>query len=309
MKTKTHTKHDKKVFVLLAFVIILLIGMIVVAAVMLIQNNKSQNEGDDSDEVVTADTTLEDPLMTRIRKEKYYLAKNEAYYKAMVMSLGENDYVMVRDELGEDIATFVVRWVNTGADRQPYVNDVPADLDKDYLVLVNKKNGLGEYEPEDLVTLSGEYSSGTTPQLRKVVAEAFMRMADAARSDGIELKNVSGYRSYTVQDGLYKMYVGRDGEAQADTYSSRAGYSEHQAGLATDINWVDTEFEATPAYAWLQEHAAEYGFIMRYPKGMAYVTGFNYEPWHYRYVGPEVAKQVVDEGVTYDEYYAYYIDK
>ncbi len=309
MKTKSHTKHDKKAFAVLAIAIILLISIIAVVAVMLVLSNKGDEKKDNPNEIVVNDTTLEDPLMTKIRKAKYYLAKNEMRYKWMVRNLGENDYAMIEDEMGEDVVTFVVRWMNTGADQQPYMDVEPADLEKDYLVLVNKKNGLGEYEPEDLVTLSDEYSSGTTPQLRKVAAEAFMQMADAARADGIELKNVSGYRSYAVQDGLYKMYVARDGETQADTYSSRAGYSEHQAGLATDINWVDTDFETTPAFAWLQEHAAEYGFILRYPKGMGYVTGFDYEPWHYRYVGPEVAKQVKDEGITYDEYYAYYIDK
>lgn len=308
MKAKAHTKHDKRAFVGLAIVIILLIGMIVVAAAMMIHSNNESNEPD-SNVGVMEETSLESPLMREIHKSKYYLAKNERYYKSSVHNLSENDYAVVEDELGEDMATFVVRLVNTGADKQSYIDDVPADLSKDYLVLVNKKNGLGKYEPDDLVTLSDEYNTGSAPKLRKVAAEAFVRMADAARADGIELKNVSGYRSYDVQDGLYKMYVERDGEWEADTYSSHPGYSEHQAGLATDINWVDTDFESTPAYAWLQEHAAEYGFIMRYPKNMAYVTGFDYEPWHYRYVGPEVAQAVVNEGITYDEYYAYYIDK
>lgn len=145
--------------------------------------------------------------------------------------------------------------------------------------------------------------------MRREAAEAFRKMADAARAEGLTLMNISGYRSYSLQDWLYKTYAAQDGYALADTYSSRPGYSEHQAGLATDINSVEVSFANTAEFRWLQEHAADYGFIMRYPDGLEYITGFSYEPWHYRYVGVESAQQIVREGLTFDEYYAYYVEK
>ena len=92
--------------------------------------------------------------------------------------------------------------------------------------------------------------------------------------------NISVYRSYSLQEWLYNNYAAQDGYELADTYSSRPGYSEHQAGLATDINSVEVSFANTAEFRWLQAHAAEYGFILRYPDGLEYITGFSYEPWH-----------------------------
>ena len=90
------------------------------------------------------------------------------------------------------------------------------------------------------------------------------------------------------------------------SYSARAGHSEHQTGLALDINTASTQahFENTRAYAWLQTHCAQYGFLLRYPKGKEAVTGYRFEPWHYRYVGAEIAGACMSQGITYEEYLA-----
>ena len=93
----------------------------------------------------------------------------------------------------------------------------------------------------------------------------------------------------------------------ADRYSARPGYSEHQTGLAVDINTTSTSFEHSRQFKWLQKHAHEYGFILRYPKGKEWITGYAYEPWHYRYVGEDVAKIIYKEGITYEQYHAKYI--
>lgn len=239
----------------------------------------------------------DDELTTQIKNEKYYLEKNLERYRAYAV---EHPTLSPRE---------VVRDVNSNLDHTRYVDVKQADLSYGVLSMINKYNYLGTYEPEDLVMLGEGYTSGVASMLRREVAEAFMRMADAARSEGLILINISGYRSYELQDYLYNNYVARDGQVLADTYSSRAGYSEHQAGLATDINSVEVSFEETPEFQWLQEHAAEHGFIMRYPDGLEEITGFSYEPWHYRYVGVEAAQQIVREGLTFDEYYAYYVEK
>lgn len=236
-------------------------------------------------------------MVAAIKSERYYIAKNLERYLSYASA---NADLSVYD---------IVRNVNANLDHTRYVDVKDADLSHGVLAMINKYNYLGTYEPDDLVRLGEGYTNATAPMLRREAAEAFVKMAEAARDEGLTLMNISGYRSYNVQDRLYNNYVAVDGQALADTYSSRPGYSEHQAGLATDINSVEVSFANTPEFRWLQEHAADYGFIMRYPDGLEYITGFSYEPWHYRYVGVDAAQQIVREGLTFDEYYAYYVEQ
>ena len=125
---------------------------------------------------------------------------------------------------------------------------------------------------------------------------AFSQMANAASSAGLSIRVVSGFRSYNTQNNLYNNYVNRDGRAAADTYSARPGHSEHQTGLAADINLVDDSFEYTSEGQWLNNNAYKYGFILRYPKGKTSETGYIYESWHYRYVGVDLATKLYNGG-------------
>lgn len=134
---------------------------------------------------------------------------------------------------------------------------------------------------------------------------AFNEMAKAAKKDGFNLIAFSTYRSYEYQVDLYNRYVERDGQAAADRYSARPGYSEHQTGLAFDIgdaNMSDLYFEVSPVSEWLAAEAYKYGFILRYPNGKEGVTGYMYEPWHYRYVGVDLAKKIFEQKTTLEEY-------
>ncbi|MBR1823841.1 MAG: D-alanyl-D-alanine carboxypeptidase family protein [Ruminococcus sp.] len=131
---------------------------------------------------------------------------------------------------------------------------------------------------------------------------AFNEMQAAARRDGLSLEICSGYRSYAYQRDLYNSYVNRDGKAKADTYSARPGHSEHQTGLAMDINWAGDAFNNTPEAKWIAAHCAEYGFIIRYPQGKQDITGYKYESWHVRYLGKELAGEVTDSGLTLEEF-------
>ena len=135
-------------------------------------------------------------------------------------------------------------------------------------------------------------------------------MYNDALKDDITLILNSSYRSYSEQDETWLTRKKAYGTEKADQYAARAGYSEHQTGLALDINQFNTtekDFENTPAFTWLSNNAYKYGFILRYPEGKENITGYSYESWHYRYVGKDVAKKITDEGITFDEYYAYYI--
>ena len=114
------------------------------------------------------------------------------------------------------------------------------------------------------------------------------------------------------QQSLYDRYVARDDIEEADTFSARPGFSEHQTGLTVDMSAVGdgsglSKFEETDEFVWLSQNCQEYGWILRYPSGKEQITGYTYEPWHYRYVGPDLAKKVVASGLTYDEYYLLYL--
>jgi len=139
---------------------------------------------------------------------------------------------------------------------------------------------------------------GLTPETQA----AFNEMQAAAASEGLSLKVCSGFRSYDYQATLYNSYVARDGKAKADTFSARPGHSEHQTGLAADINMASDAFLNTPEAAWLAENCWKYGFIIRYPKGKEDKTGYKYEPWHVRYLGKENAKLVYESGLCLEEY-------
>lgn len=146
--------------------------------------------------------------------------------------------------------------------------------------------------------LPSNYAPGVNSEAKK----AFNVMAADAAEEGIELSIRSGYRSYERQKEIYNNYVREDGKAEADRYSARPGHSEHQTGLAFDVNSLSQSFENTDEGKWLAENCWKYGFIIRYPKGKEGITGYMYEPWHIRYLGTDTAKKVHDSGLTLEEY-------
>lgn len=167
-------------------------------------------------------------------------------------------------------------------------------------IIVNKSYNLpSNYVPNNLVTINGYI------KVVDYVKEAFNELKSDGTSLGLNLYASSGYRSYNNQNYIYNNYVKMDGQESADTYSARAGYSEHQTGLAIDLNTVDSSFENTNESNWLKENCYKYGFIIRYPKGKENITGYMYEPWHIRYIGKELAQKLYNNGnwITLEEYY------
>lgn len=173
-------------------------------------------------------------------------------------------------------------------------------------VLVNKNYRLPDnYEPTDLVLLDvplyNESPSNEGNYLREEAANALKALFDEARAAGHELVARSGYRSYETQVTLYNNYVARDGVENADTYSARPGHSEHQTGLTVDITSSSVDHGLSEAFGetaegrWVADHAHEFGFIIRYPQDRTLETGYQYEPWHLRYVGVESATQIYNQ--------------
>lgn len=206
----------------------------------------------------------------------------------------------------------IVLRVNIGLDQEFYTNIQKALGMNSSLILVNKFYYLDkDYIPNNLEEIDNQYSVAGK-QLVNVARISFECLAKKAKEEGFNIRAVSTYRSYDYQTNLYNNYVKQDGVQEADKYSARPGFSEHQTGLAVDVDNVVTSFnnfEETEEYKWMLENAHKYGFILRYPKEKEDITGYIYEPWHYRYVGVNIASFIYQNNLTYEEYYFKYLDK
>lgn len=197
----------------------------------------------------------------------------------------------------------------TGFDKTRYSTDDPASL----WIVVNKKRPISlDYKPDDLVTPAVQLNSAKSAEentLRKDAAKQLEVMFADAKKAGLNLMLASGYRSAGLQATYYNSYVNRDGQAAADRYSAKPGTSEHQTGWSLDISPIDRRcyleecFSETPEGRWLAANASKYGFVLRYPKGLEQVTGYQFEPWHFRYVGQELAQELQKSGQTLEQFF------
>lgn len=185
-----------------------------------------------------------------------------------------------------------------------YKNIKNIDNPDDINVLVNKNNKLSQnYIPSDLIMLNRKYAN-EYKYMREIAATNFEKLSEDAYKLGYKIIAVSTYRSYSYQEELFNSYVKNKGEEYALKCSAKAGHSEHQTGLAVDVMGSNNdydEFESSIEFEWMKNNAHKYGFILRYPKDKTKITGFKYEPWHYRYVG-DIAKYLYENNLTLEEY-------
>ena len=173
------------------------------------------------------------------------------------------------------------------------------------MIVVNKKNKFdNQLLLEELVSVPRQYhgSNGKEYRLNKELLKNFEIMYNTAKKENINLNIISAYRSRDYQNRLYKNSVSKRGLAYTNKYIARPGYSEHETGLAIDVNRIKLSFEKTKEYRWLRDNSYKFGFILRYPKGKEEITGYSFEPWHYRYVGVDVASVIHKEDLTLEEY-------
>jgi len=199
------------------------------------------------------------------------------YGKITGISEGECT-VTVTSADNEEVSAKVKVTVKGGAGEVTYINGI---------LIANKT-----------YSLPSTYNPGVDPDANAALSE----MISAAKAEGVNLYQISGFRSYSTQQTLYNNYVARDGKAAADRYSARPGHSEHQTGLAFDLNSLEQSFGETKEGKWLAANCWKYGFIIRYPYDKESVTGYMYEPWHVRYLGKETAKAVYESGLCLEEY-------
>ncbi len=245
--------------------------------------------------------------------------KNEKYEKQLTTFIEQKYFIY--DKLADYIEYYnqdktvdvskVISIINVGADKDFYQDPKKTDTSLKELMLVNKFNYLDKtYVPENIVDVSVQYAYDDN-EVPEFVYEKYLEMWNDANEDGLTLIMSSSYRDYQYQEELYNNYKNQNGTEWADSVAARAGYSEHQTGYALDIvtyNSTMEDFENSDEFKWLNENAYKYGFILRYPKDKEDITGYAYESWHYRYVGVEVASYIHENDITFDEYYAYFIE-
>ncbi|MDO4378632.1 MAG: M15 family metallopeptidase [Erysipelotrichia bacterium] len=234
-------------------------------------------------------------------QEKYYINKNLKRYL---------DYAEINPQLS---IREVIETVNCNCDKPYYTDTQPTDLSYGNLILCNKYYYLpADYIPDNLIIMDKKYSS-VGAKLVKEAYDAFVEMHNAALNDGyyIVANDDNAYRSYQQQQKTYDYYKNAYGVEGADTCSARPGYSEHQTGLTVDTAASKTDGTEFPTYEeeyrWLRENSWKYGFIFRYQENKEFYTGYQCEQWHYRFVGKDVSKYIHDNGITFDEYYQFFV--
>lgn len=201
--------------------------------------------------------------------------------------------------IGEGTCDITVCVHNTDTMLNLKVNVVPADGDGHEVV---EEDGLTYIDGILIANKSYSLPADYDPGVNQEAWDAFNEMASDAADEGLSIYISSDYRSYYDQERIYNNYVERDGQEAADTYSSRPGHSDHQTGLAFDLNSIDDSFGLTPESDWVAVNAHKYGFIIRFPEGKEDITGYQYEPWHIRYLGVEKATEVYESGLSLEEF-------
>lgn len=229
----------------------------------------------------------------------------------LVFDYQPNEFRYIDDCLNHRDTNSKTHFQLSGEYFKPYAQPLPVDDPTNINMLVNKTYYLeSNFKPKNLTDLSTYYSAEDN-QLSSEAANALAEWGDAGRNVGVTFFATSAYRPYEDQEVLYKNYVTSWGEAEADSLSARAGFSEHQTGLTVDIAATNEddieEFKDTKAYRWTSTNSQDYGWILRYPEGKEQITGYQFESWHYRYLGKELAKAVYASQMTYDEFYCLYL--
>lgn len=267
-----------------------------------------------SENEITDIVKLNDKKIDQILKIKYNRLNIKFFRQKYFILKNLNRYIKYYNDNKNEKPSHIISIINVNADHDYYDEETikKTDVSKENLMLVNKYNYLGEdYSPKDITKVSIQFAYGEN-EIKKEVYEKFRSMYNAAKKENLNLIITSSYRDYKFQKNVWQSYSNQKGEEWADSVAARAGYSEHQTGLALDIvtyNANMENFEKSDEFKWLSKNAYKYGFILRYPKDKEEITGYSYESWHYRYVGVDVATKINELGITFDEYYAYYVEK
>lgn len=313
MNTKKVRKLKKSVKITIFIIFIILIFIIFFVnykkhtSTISYKLGKLGYDKEEIETIKTLDHSKQEDILTKdydkniveFLKEKYFIYDNL------------DRYIKYKKLNPKDKISDIVSLVNVNRDRDYYTEMNKTNIELENLILVNKYYQLDkDFKFDDIVEVSNRHCYGEQ-SIRKEVYDKFIEMFNAAKLENLTIIINSSYRPYDYQENLWNRYARENGEKWADKYAARAGSSEHQTGLAIDVTTYNAkqqgDFEKTDEFTWMTNNAYKYGFILRYPKDKENITGYSYEPWHYRYVGKKVAEKIHNLGITYDEYYEYYL--
>lgn len=293
-KNKSNTISD----IIIIFIVIIMIVMVFLTCWYKFGRNESKQTFLDIKESKTSEITSGQEMT---ETEKYESTENQTTTEtAQEQTSAENS---TATEMTTENEGTTYKYAYAGMN--PEIADTSVPFNR---LLVNRDYILPDNFPVNLTSLS---EIGSSEKLDTRVVPHYIKMYNAAKADGITLTPVSGYRTIERQRTNYEKRIARyqsQGYSKAESADLAAqvilppGTSEHNAGLAMDIISLETSFENTAAFRWLTQHAADYGFIMRYPKDKTDITKITYEPWHWRYVGVDIAKEIKASGKTLEEY-------
>lgn len=312
-KRRKKKKNYLYIFGDIILIIVILIGIFYVTKIFLNKDDEKSSKEENKKVIEKKEDNTKEEKYTKEEKEKLtkldFINEKLDFFKMEYL----DRYIAYKEKNSDLDLEKVIIYVNIGLDNNFYTNVKESPNKHTDIVLSNKYYYLGDdYVPKNLTLIDSSYAVSNDKYMEKNAADAFVELAKAAKKDGYTVLAASTYRSYNYQTGLYNRYKASDGAEKADTYSARAGYSEHQTGLAVDVTngkLSYTKFGNTNEFNWMQENAYKYGFILRYTKETEFITGYMNEPWHYRYVGKDIAEYIHNNPMTYEEYYVRFLDK
>ena len=321
MAKKLKVKKNVVKISIISFIVILFLGIGIYSYIKVTEKINYEktyefkliNKGYDKDTAIKITKNFKDKEIDYILEEKindiYLNLANDKFFIYDKFY----EYLDYQKEHDAESIRNIVEKVNTNTHKEYYTDPVPTDTEKGNLMLVNKYHYLeSDFTPENLVDIPQTYAYGDigSQKATEETYNAFLNMWNASHEAGFYLMVNSSYRTFEKQQSVYDDYKKMGGTDYADKYAARPGYSEHQTGLTLDIFEKGTSsktFPDTDSYKWLVENAHKYGFIQRYPTDKINITGYDFESWHYRYVGVEAATYIYENGITFDEYYAYFV--
>ena len=299
--------------------IVILVSIIVFSIKMISDYNykktdeyKLLNVGYNEDEIKVIKDKLSDDKIESLLKVKYnkniVLFIKEKYFIYKNLS----KYLDYKSKNKDDTFTHIVAIVNTEADVEWLDNEKETDTSKNELMLVNRLYGLSkDYEPDDIIDVPVSISySGV--KISKSILSNIEELISAAKDEGYIFVLSDGYRSYADQEKMFNNYKNSYGYEEADKNVARPGHSEYQTGISFQIvpyNKVFDKPRESEEYKWLKDNAYNYGFIFRYPDDKKDITLFDSYTWRLRFVGTTAASIIESEKISFEEYYAYFVDK
>lgn len=310
-------KKNKRVQIALciALVLVILIAFLIAKGIGLIiyhstDEYKLIKMGYDETEANVILTSVDEGELKAILKHEYNGTIDNFVSESNFMFSELDRYLEYQKANPTEAYSLIITKINTNRDREFYSDITQADTSLNEKMLVNKYYCLSEnYEPAVLKDIPLSYCYGEL-KMDSAALEYFEAMCDQARVEGHTIVAEVAYRTYAWQSEIWNEYKDSYGIEYADEVAARAGSSEHQTGLSVNVVEYNnsSRFDKTGSYQWMMNHAHEYGFIQRYPEGLEDITGFEFEPGHFRFVGVQVATDMYNKNITFDEYYALNIE-